>query len=199
MAVVYGDLTEVQRILLNAGEAFPAGGPELTALAAIQKAVTLALDEKIGRRFGAVTATRTVRASGTSDLLILPNGNLTVTAVSSDGVVIAADLYERTFVALDGQAGALRSLTGGYWYGEFDVTGSWVDTAPLDLAGTQPTVPDDLTYAASYIIAKQYQRQNLAPTGLSGPDGTVLHVVNPWKDELVQAAIRRHRLSEVVI
>lgn len=199
MAVVYGDMDQVQRILLNAGETFPDGGDELLALEAIQAAVTLALDEKIGRRLTAVTATRTVRASGTSDLLLLPAGNLTVTAVSSDGVVIAADLYERTFLTMDGRAGALRSLTGGYWYGEFDVTGSWVDTSPLDLGGTQPEVPDDLTYAASYIIAKQYQRQNLAPTGMSGPDGTVLHVVNPWKDELVQAAIRRHRMSEVVV
>lgn len=199
MAVVYGDLNEVQRILLNTGDAFPAGEAEMLALAAIQNAVTLALDEKIGRRFTPVTATQTVRTSGVSDLLILPAGNLAVTAVSTGGVAIAADLYERTHVSPDGRAGALRSLTGGYWYGEIAITGSWVDTTPLDLSGTQPPVPEDVQYVASYLIAKLYQRQNLSPTGASGPNGERLHVINPWNDEIVKATINRYRLCEVVV
>jgi hypothetical protein len=158
----------------------------------IEEGVCSWIDQELGFTFGAaaVASTRTIHATGSWDVLLLPPpGVRSVSAVTVDGVTLVSTAHRLVYVSPEGVALGIYRTDGWLWLGAVAVTGVWGDAA----AGV--TVPPDIREAATWLTIQEYQREGLAPTDPSGPDGFAAKPRNPYRFEVVQAAIRHHRIA----
>lgn len=194
---VYGDLNHVKRMLRP--------DPDTTLdedvderLALIQVAVSAAMEERMGRSFGATAedTTYTVYA-GASPVLLLPVPARTITSITIDDVVVDDTLYVLDPVDYRTQlAWGVRAVSGANW--------GWNDAAnrpltPVVIVGdftdsdVDADIPADIQYAANRLIAATFQTEGASPFGGIGPDGEVFRPPDPWKDPLVAEIIKRYR------
>jgi len=205
--MLYGDLVHVKKMLASANADWT--GAPTDRLTKIQQAVSAALEQELGRTFGAGQAAgaKAVRAPGTSDLLVLPEPARSIASVVfgqiwtgsgwTGGTAIPASAYRPWPVRADGLILGLTTADGSWWAGTYVVTGTWEGTDAV-AAGD---VPADVHQAANLLIAEHYKREEAGPAGFSGPDGSTIPVRDPWKDPLVRRVIARHRVpaSGVVV
>jgi hypothetical protein len=92
-----------------------------------------------------------------------------------------------------GEALALRRTDYGWWPTVVVIVGTWADT------DADATVPDDITYAANYLISERFKLEQASPAGQIGPDGSVIPVRNSLKDPLVSATMDYWRVQTPVI
>lgn len=155
----------------------------------LELGVTDAIDSKLGRSFAQpVEETRTVRAPGVSDLLVLPVAVRSVSDVWIGSALLGADEYVLAFHSDEGYLALRLTAYAAYWYGDVAITGVWADAA------IDGDVPDDIREAATFITVDEYRTRNASPAGEIGPDGLIVQVRNPWRYELVKTAIARHAL-----
>ncbi len=108
----------------------------------------------------------------------------------TDGTALISDEYwlsnetEQGYYAID--------LGYGSWVGVVRITGVWGDQATL-------TVPDDVREALTFITVDEFRTRNASPADLSGPDGITVGTRNPWRFEIVKAAIDRHSVVQVLV
>lgn len=189
MTMRYADLPAV---LAQLELIAPADATKIARAEAMEAALAGIFDDRVGRAFGvvAVPQTRTIWSSGVSAALLLPPpGIRSVSAVSIDGVAVAADAYMLWYVRPDGVALALARLDGNGWGGQVSITGVWADAA----LGT--TVPPEVKEALTFLTVEQYRAAEAGPTLATGPDGLPARPRNPWNYEIVRGAIRKYRLA----
>lgn len=187
----YGDIAKV-RMLLRAAPNATLNADAEARLVDLQKVISRWIEHETGRTFGTAADSASIVVSGDgSDILVLPSPAKTVTAVSfdpsyaagvwTDGTAIDAGSYVLDFINAAGEALALRALSG-VWSGPYLVTGTFA-------GDDYPTVPDDITYLANYLIAEQFKREQMTPAGLQGPDGAIVPMRNPYTDPLVKSIV----------
>ncbi len=87
-----------------------------------------ALDQRIGRSFGAAAEPQTRWITGRgSDLLVLDAPILSVTAIAMGSVVSVPTHYRLRYGSVTDGFHAIQLLTGAVWYGDVAVTGIWAD------------------------------------------------------------------------
>ncbi len=194
--MAYGDVAAIKQMLVKSGTTWDAADD--ARLNRLNDAVSLLLEDKIGRAFGTGPKLETVivEAPGVSDILVLPKPIRSVSAITiaptwsgtafTGGEVVLTTAYRLRYVDVDGLAWAVQALNGTYWSGPVLVTGYWADSDDDFL------VPADIQYAANYLVAELFKAENAGPAGFSGPDGNVVPVRNPWKAEMVKAVIAKY-------
>ena len=201
---LYGSLDAVKAMLrADVGSTFNADAD--TRLTAIRKAVSAWIEGETGRTFGTGSTSETiaVRTPGNRPVLLLPKAVRTITSVTispewngsawTGGTALAADDYVRDQVTRLGEALALRRTDYGWWPTVVVIVGTWADT------DADATVPDDITYAANYLISERFKLEQASPAGQIGPDGSVIPVRNSLKDPLVSATMDYWRVQTPVI
>lgn len=192
-----------------------AADPQYARLVRLENGLCDTFDHKVGTSFGVapVAETRTILIGiyspapylfgsdrYSSPRLILPTPIRSVTAIETGGdwngtvwvggQALTTDAYRLTnetdqgFYAID--------LHAGTWAGVVRVTGVWGDQATL-------TVPDDVREALTFVTVDEYRTRQMSPADLSGPDGITVGTRNPWRFEIVKAAIDRHSVVQVLV
>lgn len=197
---LYGSVNAVKAMLrADVGSTFNADAD--ARLTALRAAVSAYIEEQTGREFG-VIATETVAirpGPRTVDLLLLPKPVRTISAVTLDpestgtawtgGTALPLTAFDLAMVLEDGTALAMQRTDGGTWPALVVIAANWGD------ADSVATVPDDITYAANYLIAERFKLEQASPAGQIGPDGSVVPIRNSLKDPLVTATVERWRLA----
>lgn len=188
MAMRYANETDVLA-QLHLDPDVPGDEAALERVRRLELGVCERIDVKLGRSFGVpVAETRTVRAPGVSDTLILPQPLQSVSAVTVDGAVLDPSLYRLVYHAHDGYLALRIDAYAAVWSGDVTVTGIWADAA------IDGDIPDDIREAATFVTVDEYRAGNASPAGEIGPDGQILQVRNPWRYELVRTAIEHYAL-----
>ncbi len=193
---LYGDLDHVKRMLRPDGTT-SFNADDDVRLALIQTAVSAAMEQRVGRAFGATAEDTThLLYAGRSSVLLLPVPARSITSVTVDGVLIAADRYVPDPVDFaTGLIWGLRLLSWGSW--------GWIDpvnrpTMPVEIVGDftdsddDAVIPDDVQYVANFLIAERYKIEGASPAGFTGPDGAVVPIRNAWTDPLVKAVLDKY-------
>jgi hypothetical protein len=205
---LYGDLPYVYKMLRPVPE-WEMDEDSIYRVTLIQKAVSLALEEECGMTWGATAAdtTEIVWIEQGDRTIVLPHparaitsirygGTITGTTMTGGTTETSATLYYPV-VNEDGYIYAIASNTGYSWLGDMNsdvVTGGLI---PVSVTGdfittdVDATVPDDITYIASYLIAETWKKENASPAGFLGPEG-IVPIRDPWADPLVKRTIARH-------
>lgn len=194
----YADVTHVKSKLLIDGADTVSDGE----LALLDTALSLAFDAATGRTFAVTPIAETidVTAPGVSSLLVLPEPIRTVTAIESggtwdgtvwiNGTIHSPATYRLTF----GDAGkGFWAIEGAdIWAGSVRVTGSWADVT------VGATVPDDVTYAVTYAVLRQWRRERAGTDGQMGPDGLVVPVGEATDTPIWRNTVARYRVAQAV-
>lgn len=216
----YADLDAAKAILqlgeLDAAEAEAAAA----RLAALDTALSMIFEEKVGRTWSDTPPDETVRVVTAtlgpqrwpSPVLTLPPPGITSLASVvvgptwdgddwSGGEAVPPEAVLPIWQAEDGAyLGLLLGISwpwsGGTWYGS-----SWsgvvlVEAIWADRAGA---VPADVVEAVTFLVAEEYKTERQSPEGLTGPDGLAIRTRNPWKFERVRAVIDAHRVPDRVV
>lgn len=208
---LYGDLDEVKR-LLRSHESIIASADVIADIEAIQRTVTLAIDQKTGRTFGVspVSTSRIVWAGSQTYLLLDPPAR-SITSIEYGGTwngldLVSPELLDATWYAFDpvdadGLIWGVRLGIGTTWglsdvWGQartpIRVTAEWADTS------SSLAIPDDIMWLATYVIAALYRRQRTSASAQIGIDGSVTAIPDPWKDETVKTIIEKYSLIKTV-
>lgn len=178
-------------------------------LTSIRAAVSAAIEDELGRSFGAPVADTTVIAyAGPYPTLVLPTRARSITSVEVGGTVdggtvtggtaYASSLWAHDPVDLSGNILGLRLLSGGWW-GSSDAAGT--PLTPVKIVGDfsdtddDADVPDEITEAANFLIAETYKYQHASPAGFTGSDGATVPIRDPWKDPLVARTFAKWRVG----
>lgn len=201
----YGSTTAVKQ-LIQASTASTFDAAEEARIAALLKTVSRLIEHETGRTFGtgATAESVVVAAPGVSDVLVLPKGVRAVTSVTVDpawngsgwtgGTVLVPADYRPVYIDRTGEALALQSANGGYWYGTVLVAGTWADT------DADSSVPDDITYVANRIVAEVFKAEKASGAGTLGPDGVgLIPLKNMFKDPIVVKTLDHWRIVGSVV
>ena len=215
-----GDLDAVRQ-MIRADPAWDMGSDIDKRLLLIQKAVTAALEEKCGRTWGTPSGdTSYLVWVGAGDTLVLPKPARSITSVQVGGTVTGSMMTGgRTWLprnVITDDDGLIYAISGGdtgslwveWWWGSSYqsaisgltnryvypvlVTGDFADT------DDDGTIPDDVSYVATYLIAEQLKKESASPAGFLGPEG-VVPIRDAWKDPMVKAVIDRHGIRRKVM
>lgn len=210
---LYGSVDGIKRLLRSVdGSVF---GADAEARIAILRSVASSwLEHEIGRTFGAggggsqtLTVSTNPDAAGLYTLLLLPKGARSITQVVerptwngsawTGGLALAGNVWRLDLIQQTGEALALRRIDGIGWYGTYRVAGTWEDAgASVDGSGT---VPAEIDYAANYVAAELFKKEQASPAGQIGPDGAILPLRDVLQDPLVQAIVTKWKASESAV
>lgn len=209
---LYGDPAHVLK-MLRATPGWDLGTDVDDRLAAIQASVSLALEDKCGRTWGEPDAVDVSRLQwvGPYSMLVLDIPAISITSITTGGTVsgstmtggsvtAGADLANR-LVDRDGLITAISyGDTGWDIYGDHNASLAArypvVVTGRFGNADNDATVPADVEYAANYLMLHEFRQESASPAGFTGPDGAVMPIRNPWKDEQVTRVIDKYSLRK---
>lgn len=204
----YGDLDHCAK-MLRATETWDLGNDITDRLEVIQAAVSLQLEDACGRTWGEpVSNTSVLQWVGPYDTLILNTPARSIVSITTGGTVsgstmtggtvtLAADLANR-FMSSDGLIYGI-SYGGVTWPSDVHYSG-YTSRIPVVVTGdfadsdNDEDVPADVEYAANFLIVELYKQENASPAGFTGPDGSVMPIRNPWKNETVTRVIEKYSL-----
>lgn len=191
---LYGNVEAAKR-LLRASDVSAFSADQDARLAALHLAVSALIEHETGRTFGVgpAVATRSFHAPPSPVLVIDPPVK-GVTQVVVNGVTVDPSFYALAMTDRAGFGYGLRRTDGWSWAGtyagEVVVTGTFAD---LD-DGATGEVPEDVTYAANYLIAERFKLEQASPAGFTGPDGAVVPIRNALKDPIVAKTLAHYRV-----
>lgn len=201
----YGDLDHVRK-LLRPTATDDLGADDEARLSKIQAALSTLLEYELGRSFGVpVTDTTLTAWAGPGDVLLLPRQARAITSVTVGGTVsggtitggtaYASTLWAHHFVdPITGFIGGLRLLNGGWW-GDFYYRTPVVIEGDFSDSDDDTTIPADLQYAVSWMIAERFKQESASPAGFLGPDGVVAPFRKLMDDEFVKPILDRYRVA----
>ena len=214
---LYGSIDHVKKMLRQ--DEYSTFGDDLTdRLEMIQAAISLDIEERTGRVFGATaTDVSELHWVGPYDTLTLNRPARAITSITYGGTVsgstmtggtttLAADLYN-TIVDKNGYIYAIAATGTGMW--------SWYDFPTYSVFTDQPRtpvvvtadyidtdddllVPADVTYAANLLILKTFQIETASPAGFTGPEG-IVPITDPWRIPSVKAMIDKYKVHKVAV
>lgn len=208
---VYGDLDHVKRMLRpNTSTTFDADVD--ARLTAIQYAVSVAIDHKLGRSFGGpVSDTTHIVYAGRSSVLILPSPARAITTVTIGGTVAGGTFTGGSALAssqwvydpVDRDTGLIFGLRllSGVW-GSVDYFNRPV--TPVQIVGDFSTtdddavIPEEIGYIANYLTAELFKAENASASGSVGLEGEFVPPRNPWNDGLVKAIMNKYMTAAEV-
>lgn len=193
---LYGTVADAKK-MLRADGASTFSADQDARLTALQKAVSLYIEQATGRTFGTGATSETVVATGRGrHLLMLPRAARTVSSVVANpdwsgsawtgGTTVAANEYRIALTGELGEGSALEMVDGGTWHGRFLVVGTFENT------DADTTVPDDITYIANYLMSERFKLEQASPSGQIGPDGSVIPVRDALRDPLVRETVNKY-------
>lgn len=203
-----GDVETVKKMIAASGTTFNANHDD--RLLAIQLAVSAALEYELGARtFGSVVSDTTeILYAGDSPVLLFTRPARAITSVTvggtitggtvADGSELASSYWAHDPIAWDtGLILGLRLLGGNWGYSDaagrpltpVTVVGDFIDS------DDDAVIPDDVAYAANYLISEQFKKENAGPSGFTGPDGSVMPIRDAWKDPLITRVIAKYRVG----
>lgn len=201
MEMIYADRDDVLAQLKLDLEN-PDHAAQIARVERLENGLSAAFDEKVGTSFGLPPEpeTRTVYGDGGHLLKLEPRAR-SIESVAIGGAWDGTSWADETVLELGDWLNVEQVDRGvpmviaieavdGVWVGPVRITATW-DDQPID------EVPDDVREALTFITVDEYRMRNASPAGEIGPDGLVIPVRNPWRYELVKAAIRRHRVRRV--
>jgi hypothetical protein len=183
-------------------------------ITALNKAVSLALEEACERTWGAPVADTTeIVWVGPGDTIVLPRPARSITSVTYGGTLTGSTMTGGTTVASsglyhsiidrNGLIYAIRSNTVNVWWWNW----AWLTASnepyppktPVAITGdfvssdNDTTVPDDITYIASYMVVERLKVEKASAFGAVGPDGDVAPIRDVFNDPLVKRVIDKYR------
>lgn len=203
----YGDNAQV-KAMLRADEGIPFGSDIDGRIDALNKAISLAVDEQTGRTFGvAATATSELHWIGPYDTIVLHRPATAITSITYGGTISGSTMTGGTEIAAadlidvirdhKGRIYAIRAATGGVW--------SWYDSPSLYQTYTRTPVvvtatyddatdgvPDDIRYAVNYMVLERFKLEKAGPAGFTGPDGSTVPVRDVFNDPLVRRTLAKY-------
>lgn len=201
---LYGTVAAA-KAMLRADGASTFSADQDARLTALQKAVSLYIEQATGRQFGIVTIEQVaVRRRGQAVYtLMLPKPVRTITAVTLDpvntgtawsgGTALPLSGVERAMITVRDEALALVRSDGDVWPMLTVVTGNWADS------DSDTAVPDDITYVANYLMAERFKLEQASPSGQIGPDGSVVPIRDALRDSMVRETVDKYAINRIVI
>jgi hypothetical protein len=201
----YGDLDHVRK-MLRPTATDDLGADDEARLTKIQAAISAMLEYELGRSFGVPAEDTTVTAwAGPGDVLLLPRPARAITTVTVGGTVaggtvtggtaFADDYWAHHFVDPEtGFISGLRLLSGASW-GDYWYTTPVVIEGDFSDSDDDTTIPADLQYAVSWIIAERFKQESASPAGFIGPDGSIAPFRKLFDDEFVKPTLDRYRVA----
>jgi hypothetical protein len=199
-----GDI-ETVKVMLRATENISFGADIDQRLTQIQQAVTAGIEAETNRTFGdAGSATTELIWAGESDVIVLPRPAWSVTSVTYGGTLAGTTITGGTDIlageivhTLRDSAGRIIAIRTPYQWtrgAALAVTAVYADGNAVG----DTSVPDAISYAANYLIAEVFKREQASPAGFLGPEG-VVPMRDVWKDPTVTRILREYTLREVVV
>lgn len=215
MAGPYGDVALITK-MLRAMPAHEVGEDVGARITALNLAVSLALEEECQRTWGAPVAdTSEIVWVGPYDTIVLPRPARAITSITYGGTlagstmtggttVLASSLYW-TAVDRNGLIYMLKNVNTAVWswhanaqYTRSDVRTPVVVTGDFVSSDNDTNVPDDVKYAASYMIVERLKVEKASLFGAVGPDGDVAPVRDVFADPLLKRVIDKYRREVMV-
>lgn len=211
---VYGDPAHVLK-LIRATEGSDPGADVLDRIDMLNAAISAALEEECERTWGVPTANTThIVWVGPADTIVLPEPARSITSVTYGGTltgstmtggttVLATDLYY-PIVDRNGLILAIRGTGSNVWWWNWELVNSPSGTIPVLVTGDfvssddDATVPDDITYIVTYMIAERLKVEKASPFGAIGPDGTVAPLRDVFGDPLVRRIVDKYKHQSVM-
>lgn len=200
----YGDLDHVRK-LLRPTATDDLGADDEARLSKIQAAISELLEYELGRTFGVPATDTTVTVwAGPGDVLLLPRPARAITSVAVNGTVAGGTVTGGTALTstywahhfVDPESGlisGLRLLSGASW-GDYSYRTPVVVVGDFSTTDDDATIPADLQYVVSWMIAERFKQENASPAGFLGPDGVVTPFRKLFADEFVKPTLDRYRM-----
>jgi hypothetical protein len=184
---------------------------------ALNLAVSSALEEACERTWGAPVADTTeIVWVGPGDTIVLPRPARTITSITYGGTVTGSTMTGGTVVTAgslyypivdrNGLVYAIRSNTASVWWWNWAylTPSAYYPQTPVAITGdftssdNDTTVPDDITYIASYMVVERLKVEKASAFGAVGPDGDVAPIRDVFADPLVKRIIDKYKRELVL-
>jgi hypothetical protein len=184
---------------------------------ALNLAVSSALEEACERTWGAPVADTTeIVWVGPGDTIVLPRPARTITSITYGGTVTGSTMTGGTVVTAgslyypivdrNGLVYAIRSNTASVWWWNWAylTPSDYYPQTPVAITGdftssdNDTTVPDDITYIASYMVVERLKVEKASAFGAVGPDGDVAPIRDVFADPLVKRIIDKYKRELVL-
>jgi hypothetical protein len=186
-------------------------------IAALNSAVSSALEEACERTWGAPVADTTeIVWVGPGDTIVLPRPARTITSITYGGTVTGATMTGGTvvddselyypIVDRNGLVYAIRSNTASVWWWNWAylTPSAYYPQTPVAITGdftssdNDTTVPDDITYIASYMVVERLKVEKSSTSFGIGPAGEIVPVRDVFADPLVKRIIDKYKRELVL-
>jgi hypothetical protein len=186
-------------------------------IAALNSAVSSALEEACERTWGAPVADTTeIVWVGPGDTIVLPRPARTITSITYGGTVTGATMTSGTvvddselyypIVDRNGLVYAIRSNTASVWWWNWAylTPSAYYPQTPVAITGdftssdNDTTVPDDITYIASYMVVERLKVEKSSTSFGIGPAGEIVPVRDVFADPLVKRIIDKYKRELVL-
>jgi hypothetical protein len=186
-------------------------------IAALNSAVSSALEEACERTWGTPVADTTeIVWVGPGDTIVLPRPARTITSITYGGTVTGATMTGGTvvddselyypIVDRNGLVYAIRSNTASVWWWNWAylTPSAYYPQTPVAITGdftssdNDTTVPEDITYIASYMVVERLKVEKSSTSFGIGPAGEIVPVRDVFNDPLVKKIIDKYRRDFVM-
>jgi hypothetical protein len=186
-------------------------------ITALNSAVSSALEEACERTWGApVSDTTEIVWVGPGDTIVLPRPARTITSITYGGTVTGATMTGGTvvddselyypIVDRNGLVYAIRSNTASVWWWNWAylTPSAYYPQTPVAITGdftssdNDTTVPEDITYIASYMVVERLKVEKSSTSFGIGPAGEIVPVRDVFADPLVKKIIDKYRRDFVM-
>ncbi len=199
MAFRYANQSDVMHEL-EIDTSDPENDAVIAQIERIEAGLASAFDHRVGREWGAVPvpSTRTIANGCTRGVMVFAKPARSIVSVSHggsfDGSGWADETVETTWHERFNADGLIYGLEreSGLWPSRVRVEAIWA--SDTDLA-----VPEDVSYALTWLTIRQYRKMTASPMEMVGPDGMTVPTPDAWSDPTVKALIDKYRVVEVIV
>lgn len=213
---LYGDLEHVKK-MIRAETTWTVSDDADDRLDLIQSAVSLAIEEQCGCTFGASTAdTSELHWVGSDGVVLLNKPARSITSLRYGGTMSGSTMTGGTTITSDDLVNVIASDNDGliyaiahntiFGFGGFTnrYSSRYTAKVPVIITGdfattdSDNTVPDDITYAATRLIAEVWKEEQQSTSGLIDQDGNIVSTRNPFNLPMVKKALDKYSVKRRV-
>lgn len=211
---VYGDIALIRK-MIRATPGMESDADVNDRIDALNKAVSLALEDACERTWGTPVAdTSDIVWVGPADTIVLSRPARAITSITYGGTLVGATMTGGTTITAsslyypivdrNGLIYAIRSNASTVWWWNWALVTGPYQTVPVVITGdfvssdNDATVPDDIVYAASYMVVERLKVEKSSTAFGIGPAGEIVPVRDVFGDPLVKRTIDKYRRERLV-